>query len=199
MVAALDTAGQAILASLTPNEVYGPESELGVLFARWLGDAEQAYDDYFGPVLNRAARIMAAAHGGQVLASGRVAELVAGSLPAGASLRDLGNHRLRDLTLPERLYQLVHQDIMAEFPPPLTLESSPNNLPLQTTEFLGRRPRSRRSADASAHHSNGRNRRSWRQARPDRASGRRRIDGRFRTAPRLSTCLRRPTRNGLQP
>jgi predicted ATPase/class 3 adenylate cyclase len=144
MIAVFDTAGQAISASLdAQRSLASPESELGVpLRVRMgihAGDAEQAYDDYFGPVLNRAARIMAAAHGGQVLASGRVAELVAGSLPAGASLRDLGNHRLRDLTLPERLYQLVHQDIMAEFPPPLTLESSPNNLPLQTTEFLGRR------------------------------------------------------------
>ena len=55
-----------------------------------------------------------------------------------ASLRSVGTHRLKDLTLPEHLYQLVHQDIGAEFPAPVTLDARPNNLPLQTTEFLGR-------------------------------------------------------------
>jgi predicted ATPase/class 3 adenylate cyclase len=104
------------------------------------GDAEVQAGDYFGPTMNRAARIMAAGHGGQTLISGVVATATGDQLPEGATLRDLGTHRLKDLTLPEHLYQLVHAGLNEDFPPPLTLESSPNNLPPQTTEFLGRRP-----------------------------------------------------------
>jgi len=103
------------------------------------GEVEAHSGDYFGPTMNRTARIMAAGHGGQILVSGTVAEVGVSALPPGGSLRDLGVHRLKDLTLPERLYQLVHADLPDEFPPPATLEASPNNFPLQTTEFLGRR------------------------------------------------------------
>jgi predicted ATPase/class 3 adenylate cyclase len=102
------------------------------------GDTENRDGDYFGPAMNRAARIMAAGHGGQVLLSGVAAELADGRLPPGAQLRDLGTHRLKDLTLPEHLFQLVHDDLETDFPPPVTLDARPHNLPLQTTEFLGR-------------------------------------------------------------
>lgn len=102
------------------------------------GEAEAQAGDYFGQTMNRTARIMAAGHGGQILVSGTVAEL-GPTLPPGASLRDLGIHRLKDLTLPERLHQLVHPDLPDEFPPPVTLEISPHNFPVQTTEFVGRR------------------------------------------------------------
>ena len=102
------------------------------------GDADDRGGDFHGPAVNRAARIMAAGHGGQVLLSGATAALAERSLPPDATLRDLGMHRLKDLTQPERLFQLVHPDLVADFPPPATLDSKPNNLPLQVTEFFGR-------------------------------------------------------------
>ena len=103
------------------------------------GEADDRGGDFHGPAVNRAARIMAAGHGGQVLLSGATAALVE-AVPATRRrlLRDLGTHRLKDLTQPERLFQLVHPDLVADFPPPTTLDSRPNNLPLQVTEFFGR-------------------------------------------------------------
>jgi predicted ATPase/class 3 adenylate cyclase len=120
------------------TEDWGPIGPMRVRMGIHAGEAEHGEGDYFGPVMNRAARIMAAGHGGQVLVSGKVAEVAGDRLPSGATLRDLGSHRLKDLTLPEHLYQLLHGDLQSDFPPPFTLDARPNNLPLQTTEFLGR-------------------------------------------------------------
>jgi len=94
--------------------------------------------DFYGSAVNRAARIMSAAHGGQVLLSGAVAALVADRLDSGTSLRDLGTVRLRDLSTPEHVFQLVHPALRADFPALRSLESSPNNLPLEVTSFVGR-------------------------------------------------------------
>jgi predicted ATPase/class 3 adenylate cyclase len=102
------------------------------------GAVERRGDDFFGSAVNRAARIMSAAHGGQVLLSHSMAESVAGRLPADIALRDLGLVRLRDLAQPERIHQVVHAGLRAEFPPLRSLESTPNNLPLQITTFIGR-------------------------------------------------------------
>jgi predicted ATPase/class 3 adenylate cyclase len=121
--------------SAEPWESTGP---LRVRMGVHAGDTESRDGDYFGPAMNRAARIMAAGHGGQVLLSGVAAGLAGGRLPRGATLQDLGTHRLKDLTLPEHLHQLVHEDIDSEFPAPITLDARPHNLPLQSTEFLGR-------------------------------------------------------------
>jgi predicted ATPase len=102
------------------------------------GDAQPRAGDFYGPSVNRAARIMAVAHGGQVLLSGLAAELAGQRLPEGAELRDLGEHRLKDLFRPERIFQLVHPTLAGDFPPLATLSRRPNNLPTQTSEFLGR-------------------------------------------------------------
>jgi predicted ATPase/class 3 adenylate cyclase len=102
------------------------------------GTAQRRDDDYFGSTLNRAARIMGAAHGGQVLVSQSVVDLVRGRLPDAISLRDLGLVRLRDLTSPERLYQLQHPSLRQAFPALRSLEATPNNLPQQATSFVGR-------------------------------------------------------------
>jgi predicted ATPase/class 3 adenylate cyclase len=102
------------------------------------GVVERRDDDFFGEPVNRAARIMEAAHGGQVLVSQAVASLVGERLPQGVSLRDLGLVRLRDLTSREHLYQVLHPQLRADFPALRTLESSPNNLPQQLTAFIGR-------------------------------------------------------------
>jgi predicted ATPase/class 3 adenylate cyclase len=103
-----------------------------------VGEADNRDGDFHGPAVNRTARIMAAGHGGQVLLSGSTAALAKSSLPPKTTLRDLGTHRLKDLTLPEHLFQLVHPDLISDFPPPATLDAKPNNLPLQVSEFFGR-------------------------------------------------------------
>ena len=101
------------------------------------GISERRDNDYFGTAVNRAARIMAAAHGGQILLSGAVATLI-GEHPTGIQLRDLGRARLRDLTSPEHVYQLLHPKLRADFPPLRSLETTPNNIPQQLTSFVGR-------------------------------------------------------------
>ena len=93
---------------------------------------------YVGNDVNRAARIAAAGHGGQVLVSETTSALLADALPAGTSLRALGEHRLKDLR-PERLWQLVVDGLPAEFPPIRSLDARPNNLPTQLTSFVGRK------------------------------------------------------------
>ena len=81
---------------------------------------------------------MGVAHGGQILLSETVASLLGGRLPERVALRDLGTVRLRDLANPERVYQVMHPQLRAEFPALRTLEATPNNLPQQLTSFVGR-------------------------------------------------------------
>jgi predicted ATPase/class 3 adenylate cyclase len=102
------------------------------------GTADERDGDYFGRPVNRVARLLAIGHGGQVLVSGVTADLVQGGLPSQVSLRDLGEHRLRDLARPEQVYQLLAPDLPADFPPLRSLDVLPNNLPLQLKSFVGR-------------------------------------------------------------
>ncbi len=95
---------------------------------------------YFGPVVNRSARLEAAAHGGQVLLSGSTASLVEEVLPEGVALRDLGSHRLKDLGRPEQIFELHAEGLQSTFPPLRTLDNPelPNNLPQYPSSFVGR-------------------------------------------------------------
>ena len=102
------------------------------------GIVERRDNDFFGSAVNRAARIMGAAHGGQILVSQAVADRVRDRLSAGLALHDLGTVRLRDLASPEHVYQLVHPQLRREFPTLRSLEATPNNLPQQLTSFIGR-------------------------------------------------------------
>jgi predicted ATPase/class 3 adenylate cyclase len=102
------------------------------------GVDERRDNDFFGSGVNRAARIMSVAHGGQVLLSQAVAALVSDRLPDGVSLRDLGSVRLRDLASPERVYQVADPQLRQDFPALRCLEARPNNLPQQVTSFVGR-------------------------------------------------------------
>jgi predicted ATPase/class 3 adenylate cyclase len=102
------------------------------------GEAELRDGDYYGQSVNRAARIMAAAHGGQVAISQTTAQLLEDSLPPGVTLVDLGEHRLRDLARTEHVFQVQHPDLPAEFPPLRSLDAYPSNLPAQRTSFVGR-------------------------------------------------------------
>src|SRR5262249_50522856 len=94
--------------------------------------------DYRGAAVNRCARLRAIGHGGQVLLSGATYELVRDHLPEGGSLRDLGEHRLKDLTRPEHIFQVLVPGLSADFPPLETLDRQRNNLPMQPTALVGR-------------------------------------------------------------
>ncbi len=107
------------------------------------GPCERRDGDFYGPALNRAARIMNAAHGGQALLSSTVVQQLAGRLPEQASLRDLGSVRLRDLAQPERVHQLLHPGLRAQFPPLRSLEATPNNLAQQLNSYVGREQQGR--------------------------------------------------------
>jgi predicted ATPase/class 3 adenylate cyclase len=102
------------------------------------GEAEERAGDYYGPSLNRAARLMSVAHGGQTLLSTTTADLVRDQLPGEASLRDLGEHRLKDLVRSEHVFQLNHSTLPSDFPPLKSIDAFPNNLPVQLTTFIGR-------------------------------------------------------------
>jgi predicted ATPase len=102
------------------------------------GEVDERSGNYFGSAVNRAARLMGAAHGGQTLLSQAAADLAIESMPKGAVLRDLGVHRLKDLSRPERIFQLGHPDLPAEFPPLRSLDTRAQNLPVQRTSFIGR-------------------------------------------------------------
>jgi predicted ATPase/class 3 adenylate cyclase len=102
------------------------------------GEARLAAGTYVGLDLHRGARIMAAAHGGQILVSDATRALVERGLGGGVELLDLGEHRLRDLSRRERLFQVVADGLRADFPRPRALDATPNNLPVQPSELVGR-------------------------------------------------------------
>ncbi len=128
VAAALDT--QIALA----GEPWPTRDPLRVRMALHTGGAELRDDDYFGPTLNKVARIMATANGGQTLLSTVTAELGRDLLPPDAELLDLGAHPLKDIQRPERLFQLVHSRLPRDFPPLRAFGSLPN----YTTPLVGR-------------------------------------------------------------
>ena len=113
-------------------------AEIRVRMGVHTGDAIATGDDYVGLTLHEVARLMSAGHGGQVLVSNITRQLVTAALPAGLALRDLGEHRLKDLSMPERLFQLTGEGLPADFQALRTLSARPNNLPVQLTSFVGR-------------------------------------------------------------
>jgi predicted ATPase/class 3 adenylate cyclase len=102
------------------------------------GVTERRDNDFFGGTVNRAARIMSVAHGGQILLSQAVATLLGERLPPDTMLKELGTVRLRGLESPERVFQLVHPRLRQEFPALRSLEATPNNLPQHLSSFVGR-------------------------------------------------------------
>ena len=132
-VAAAAEAQRALLAHPWPSD-----APVRVRMGLHTGEAHLAGADYGGLDVSKVARIAAAGHGGQVLASGSVAMLAADRLPSGAALRDLGPHVLKDLPRPERLYQLDLPDAAVDFPPLRAPRPDPGDLPMRLTSFLGR-------------------------------------------------------------
>src|SRR6266581_5612508 len=143
MMAVFGSAADGVRACLKAQHdlARAPWSETGALRVRMalhVGEAARRNGDYYGPTLNRTARIMSAGHGGQVLLSAAAAALVMDELPEGSTLRDLGEQRLKDLGRPERVFQLVHPDLPASFPPLVTLSGRKSELPDQPSAFVGR-------------------------------------------------------------
>jgi predicted ATPase/class 3 adenylate cyclase len=142
--AAFVTAPQAFSAAIAAQRLLQAEqwnaevAPIKVRMALHTGVGEVRGNDYVGAHLNRAARIMSAAHGGQVLLSQATFDLVRDLLPDGVSLRDLGDHRLKDLQRPEHIYQAAVPGLLSDFPPLQTLDNRPNNLPLQRSLLVGR-------------------------------------------------------------
>lgn len=132
IAAAIDA--QHKLAGQTWNAIGPLQVRIGI----HTGSALSADDDYFGPALNRVARLTAVAHGGQILLSAATHTLVRADLPSGVQCVNLGSHRLRDLAEPETIYQLQAPELETTFPPLQTLDAEPNNLPLELSSFVGR-------------------------------------------------------------
>ncbi len=132
-IAAAAEAQRSLEAEPWPAEV----GSLRVRMGLHTGEGTLGGDNYIGIDVNRAARIGAAAHGGQVLVSEATRSVTERSLTDGLTMRDLGEFRLKDLRDPERLIQLVIPGLPDGFPAPRTLES-PSNLPAETSSFVGR-------------------------------------------------------------
>ena len=142
MMAVFERAADAATAGLTAQRAMASEpwSSIAprVRMGLHAGQAEQRGGDFFGPTVNRTARTMAAGHGGQVLLSDSAAALASDHLPEGATLLDLGEHRLRDLGRAEHVFQLLHPDLESSFPPLSALPREGGNLPSRTAPFVGR-------------------------------------------------------------
>jgi predicted ATPase/class 3 adenylate cyclase/Tfp pilus assembly protein PilF len=132
-VAAAIAAQRAVVAHAWPKGV-----ALGVRMGLHTGEPLTAETGYVGMDVHRAARICAAAHGGQILLSEATRILVEDDLPEGVGLRDLGEHRLKDLARPQQVAQVIAVGLPADFPPLRSLNILPNNLPTQLTTFIGR-------------------------------------------------------------
>ena len=120
------------------EERWGAAQPVRVRMALHSGSAEERDGDYFGTPVNRVARLLSLAHGGQVLLTRATAELARDQLPRGLELRDLGQHRLKDLTEPEHVFQLAGEGLRSEFAPLRSVGARPTNLPLQATTLVGR-------------------------------------------------------------
>lgn len=141
--AAFTSPSEAIQAAISAQkdllgESWGEIGSMPVRIGLHTGEAEFRDNDYFGPSLNRVARLLSTGHGGQILISQATYELVRDGLPKGTETRFLGEHRLRDLERPESIYQLLVEGLPTEFPALRSLSELPNNLPLQVNTFIGR-------------------------------------------------------------
>jgi predicted ATPase len=136
-------AGDAIAAAVGAQRALADESwpadaAIGVRMGLHTGEAELRDGNYFGSAVNRAARLMALAHGGQVVASAATADVAADTLPLSVKLVDLGEHLLRDLFRREHVFQVEAPGLGSGFAPLRSVDAMPGNLPVQPTSFVGR-------------------------------------------------------------
>jgi predicted ATPase/class 3 adenylate cyclase len=141
--AAFPTAPAALAAAIDVQRTLAAEDfssvdGIRVRMALHTGDADERNGDYFGPALNRVARLLAIGYGGQVLVSQVTADIVRSSLPAGFELRDLGEHQLKNISHVENVSQLVGPGLAPDFPPLRSIPIDRNNLPTQISSLVGR-------------------------------------------------------------
>ena len=140
--AAFGSAAAAALAAVAAQRGLATEDPRGGLLrarmALHTGVAEERDGNYFGPAVNRTARLMGVAYGNQVLVSQVTSELLRSQLPEGMGLVDLGRHRLRDLPEPQRVFQLIAAGLPTEFPPLRSIDVLLSNLPIPRSTFIGR-------------------------------------------------------------
>ena len=140
--AAFATASDALAAATAAQRIMQAEdwrdTPIKIRIGLHTGTAEERDGDYFGNTVNRVARVMSVAYGEQVLLSMATAELLRDQLPSGLTLREMGEHRLKGLINPERLWQVVAPGLRQDFPALQSLNAIPNNLPFRSTSFLGR-------------------------------------------------------------
>ncbi|HEY2982230.1 MAG TPA: adenylate/guanylate cyclase domain-containing protein, partial [Anaerolineales bacterium] len=134
------TAMDAVNATITAQRAFGEAADvpLRIRMGIHTGEAELRDGDYFGQTLNRAQRIMAAGHGGQILLSEIAAQVAREHLAADVSLLDLGMYSLKGLPSAERIYQIVAPGLQSEFPALNSIAAATNNLPVELTSFIGR-------------------------------------------------------------
>jgi class 3 adenylate cyclase len=120
------------------DETWATPTPLRVRIALHTGEADLRDGDYFGFAVNRCARLRDAAHGGQVVLSQATFNVTRDMVVEGVSLVHLGEYRFKDLTYPERVYQLVDPNLSTDFPPLRTLDARPHNLPIVRTPLIGR-------------------------------------------------------------
>lgn len=143
-VAAFSRASDAVRSALDVqramrDEPWPGDAQIRVRIGIHTGEAQLRDDgNYFGAAVARCARLRSIGHGGQTLLSRTTRDLIGDDLPEGATLADLGEHRLRDLARPEHVFQLCHPALASEFPPLVSLDLHANNLPMQLTSFIGR-------------------------------------------------------------
>ncbi|HUP27979.1 MAG TPA: tetratricopeptide repeat protein [Chloroflexia bacterium] len=142
--AAFASPHQALNAALDSQRALRKEQwpeEIGALKVRMAlhtGAADEQGGDYFGQPINRVKRLLSAGHAGQILLSQVTQDLLLDSLPPNTNTINMGEHRLKDLTRPEHIFQLIVPDLPSVFPPLMTLDNHPNNLPIEHTSFIGR-------------------------------------------------------------
>jgi predicted ATPase/class 3 adenylate cyclase len=141
--AVFGTAGDAVGAAVRVQRAIAAEpwvngADVKVRIGIHTGEAELAGNVYVGIDVHRAARIMSAGHGGQILVSEATRALISHALPGDATLKDLGEHRLKDLPAPERLFQVMAGGLETDFPAPKSLDAIPSNLPVAASALVGR-------------------------------------------------------------
>jgi len=133
-VAAALAGQQRLAAEVWPASIGSPKVRMGL----HTGESQEREGDYYGLEVNLAARIMGLGYGGQILLSEVSSTLVEKTLPPGCALADLGEHRLKGIASVERIFQLCHPDLVADFPPLKSLAAFKHNLPRQPSSFIGR-------------------------------------------------------------
>jgi predicted ATPase/class 3 adenylate cyclase len=155
--AAFSDAPSALGAAVTAARAVAAEKwttaePLAIRIALNTGECEERDGDYYGPPVNRVARLVAIAHGGQVICAGATAALAVDMLLPGCALRSLGRHRLRDLLREEEVFQLDVDGLTGDFPPLRSLSAKHHNLPVQLTTFIGREAQLERVGDLIGAH-----------------------------------------------